>query len=78
MDKEGHKLWKLAKCLNNEETRVRPTTLLHEENLLTEKKVTSHFADIYERTNHLEEQPERKTDIKNAQKQLPKITHNRP
>ena len=43
LDKDGNKLWKLAKPLNNENTRRFGVTVQRNSHLLTEKKAANHF-----------------------------------
>ena len=54
LDKDGNKLWKLVKALNNENTTRSAVTLQHNGNLLTEKQAANHFTDVYEKSADLQ------------------------
>ena len=63
-DKDGSKLWKIAKTLSNESTAQGKTTLKHNGETLTGKKAADHFVDIYAKISTLEIPTENKKEAK--------------
>ena len=66
-DKEGSKLWRLAKTLSNDTTAQTQTTLKQEDQILTGKRAADHFIDIYEKISTLQVPTEIKTETKSNQ-----------
>nr|KAG5685541.1 hypothetical protein BaRGS_009937 [Batillaria attramentaria] len=58
LDKDGSKLWKLARTLSNETTSHTKVTIQENGNHLSGKKAADHFIDIYETISNLEVPPE--------------------
>ena len=53
LDKDGNKLWKLAKAMNNENTRSAPICIQQCEERMTGKKAANCFADHYEQVGNV-------------------------
>ncbi|KAL8621712.1 hypothetical protein ACOMHN_061847 [Nucella lapillus] len=51
LDKDGNKLWKLTKAMNNEETRSAPVTLQKDQEMVTGREAANCFIDGYEQIN---------------------------
>ena len=71
LDKDGSKLWKLAKILSDESSSYSEVTLQQNDNLLTGQNAADHFIDTYEKISSLEVPTERKEAIQEAMRQLP-------
>ena len=50
-DKDGNKLWKLTKALNNEDTRSAPVTIKKDREIVTGRKAANVFTDTYEKSS---------------------------
>lgn len=70
LDKDGSKLWKLAKALNNEKTTQSKTVLQHNGNLITGRQAADHFIETYEQISTLEVPPECREAVHRAQRDL--------
>ena len=68
LDKEGNKLWKLARLLNDETSRSTPITLEHDGKLLGEKGAANRFMDKYAEVSKIQVPEGRKDEIKENQK----------
>ena len=69
LDKDGSKLWKLAKILNDETNRSSPITLQKDQQLLSGKKAADHLMDQYAETSTLQIPPGREKEVKEAGKE---------
>ena len=70
LDKDGNKLWKLAKSLSDESTAQAAVTIQVNGNLLSGQKAADHFINIYEQISKLEVPPERRASVRRAQNEL--------
>ena len=57
LDKDGSKLWRLTKVLNDEPNRSAPITLKNDQELLTGKKAADYLMNQYADTSNLEIPP---------------------
>ena len=71
LDKDGNKLWKLAKALSDETMSYSEVTLEDNNRLLTGRTAADHFIDNYERVSRLEIPAERKAAVHEMKQQLP-------
>ena len=69
-DKEGQKLWKLTKALNDENTKAAPITLQKEQHMITGKDAANVLADRYEQVSNIEVPEERKQKVMSEQRQM--------
>nr|KAG5696480.1 hypothetical protein BaRGS_016519 [Batillaria attramentaria] len=65
LDKDGSKLWKLARTLSNETSHTK-VTIQENGNHLSGKKAADHFIDIYEKISNLEVPPEHRAAMHRA------------
>ena len=69
-DRDGNKLWKLTKALNDETTRMAQIAVQQNNELVTGQRAANCFIDNYERISSLNVPEERKRQVKAEQ-----ITH---
>ena len=53
LDKDGNKLWKLARAMNDEKTSRAPIVLEQDGNFLTGKKAADHMMDTFEKISNI-------------------------
>ena len=70
LDKDGSKLWKLAKSLSDESAPQATVTIQENGNLLSGQKAADHFINIYEDISNLEVPPERRASVQRAQNEM--------
>ena len=68
MDKEGNKLWNLARALNDENSRRSPITLEQDGELCTGKQAANVFAKQYAQTSDLQIPTDRRREVREAQR----------
>lgn len=68
LDKEGNKLWKLTRALNDEGNKSAPITLLHNEEVLTGKKAADRFMEQYAETSKIPITDNKRRETKEALK----------
>ena len=69
LDKDGNKLWKLAKAMNNEDTRSAPICIQQGEERMTGKEAANCLADHYEQVGNVTIPPDRKKQVREEMKQ---------
>ena len=69
-EKDGSKLWKLAKHLNDEKSQSSPITLQEGQELLRGKKAADCFINQYAETSNLSVPAERQKEVKEAQSKI--------
>jgi ribonuclease HI len=69
LDKDGSKLWNLAKAMNDESSKSSPITLQHNDQLISGKQAADHFIQQYAKTSDLEVPPERDQEVRETQRQ---------
>ena len=63
LDRDGTKLWKLARAMNDENTSRTPIVLQHEGNVLTGKQAADHMIDSFERISNILVPENRKKEV---------------
>lgn len=63
LDRDGNKLWKLTKAINDENTRAAPITISQDQELLTGRKAANLFIDSYEEVSNITVPQERKARV---------------
>ena len=63
LDRDGNKLWKLSKAMNDEDTRTAPIMIEKEQKTLSGKDAANCFIDSYEEISTLEVPEERKHQL---------------
>ena len=53
LDRDGNKLWKLTKAMNDEETRSPPVMIQRDKEILTGKSAAYCFIDTYEQVRNI-------------------------
>ena len=53
LGRDGNKLWKLTKAMNDEETRSSPVMIQRDQETMTRKRVTNCFRDSYEQVSNI-------------------------
>ena len=53
MDRDGNKLWKLTKAMNDEETRSSPVMIQRDQGTVTGKSAANCFIDSYEQVSNI-------------------------
>ena len=66
LDKDGKKLWKLARTLNDEDTKSKPFTLEQEGNLISGKQAADIFIAQYSETSDLQVPNSREKEVKES------------
>lgn len=69
LDKSGHKLWKLCKSLNNEQSSQAPVILQENDELIHGKEAARRFVEKYESTSHIDIPRSEETETKKAMKE---------
>ena len=67
LDKEGQKLWRLAKALNDEDSRSSPITLLEDGQMKTGKQAADLLMKQYAENSDLEVPADRTKEVREAQ-----------
>ena len=67
LDKDGHKLWSLARSLNDENKRSSPITLEKEGKLISGRECANAFIDQYSSISDLQVTTERQREVLQAQ-----------
>ena len=70
LDRDGKKLWKLAKAMNDENMRTTPTIIAEDSKILTRKQAADHFMNSYEEVSNILIPDERKQDVHNQLKEI--------
>ena len=68
MEKDSNKLWKLAKSLNDEETKSTPILIEDNQTLLTGKKAANCLIESYEQNSNVHIPKNRKAEVHNELK----------
>ena len=68
LEKDSNKLWKLAKSLNNEETKSTPVSIEMNQTLFTGKKAANCLIETYEQNSNVHIPNDRKKDVHNELK----------
>ena len=63
LDRDGNKLWKLTKALNNEDTRSGPVTIEQDQEIVTGRKAANVFIDTYEEISSILVPEDRKQHV---------------
>ena len=63
LDRDGHKLWKLTKALNNEDIRSPVIGLEHEQKLVSGKQAADILVDNYEQVSNINVTKQRKAEV---------------
>ena len=63
LDKDGSKLWKLARAMNDEKATTAPNVLRHNEEVLTGKRAADHFMDSFENISTITIPEDRKKEV---------------
>ena len=66
LDKEGNKLWHLARAMNDESSRGSPITLVQDGELVTGKQAANTFARQYAETSNLHVPEDREREVREA------------
>ena len=53
MDRDGNKLWKLTKAMNDEDTKSSPVMIQRDQETLTGKSAANCFIDSYEQVSNI-------------------------
>ena len=69
LDKDGNKLWKLAKAMNNEDTRSAPICIQQGEERMTGKKAANCLAAHSEQVGNVTIPPDPKKEVREGMKQ---------
>ena len=82
LDRDGNKLWKLTKAMNNEGTKAAPITILQGQELLTGRKAANLFIDGYEKVSNITVPEERRAQVqeerRTSSEQEPEEHMNKP
>ena len=70
LDRDGNKLWKLTKAMNNEDTKAAPIVIQEGQKILTEKKAANAFADGYEQVTNINIPEDRKQQVHDERRHL--------
>jgi len=68
LDRDGNKLWKLAKALNDEKQKGHAPILENNQELLTGKKAANHFIDEYQKISDINIPTAKRKEVLEAQK----------
>ena len=63
LDRDGAKLWKLARAMNNEKTTTAPLVLEHEDVKLTGKQAADHLMNSYEEISNITVPEDQKEEV---------------
>ena len=69
MEKDGRKLWKITKQLNDEDSRGQKITLEEDGKLLTGKQTADHFARAYEKESNIHVSPSKRREARREQRE---------
>ena len=70
MDRDGTKLARLAKALNNEENRSATISVNKDDNIVTGREAANCFIDDYEQLSHLQIPDDRKKEVPEEMKNM--------
>ena len=68
LDRDGNKLWKLTKAMNNEDTRSTPVTIEKDQELVTGREAANCFIDSYEQVSNITVPEEKKQQLREEMK----------
>jgi ribonuclease HI len=68
LDKDGNKLWKLTKAMNDEETRSAPVMIEKDQEIVTGQTAANCFVDNYEQVSNISVPEDRKHQVHEAMK----------
>ena len=70
LDRDGHKLWKLTKAMNDEGTKTTPVTVIKDQDILTGRRAANTFIDNYEQVSNIRVPEDRKHQVHEEQRNL--------
>nr|KAG5704148.1 hypothetical protein BaRGS_009678 [Batillaria attramentaria] len=66
LDKDGNKLWRLTKAMNNEDTRAAPVMVEKDQEMVTGRRAANLFIDSYEKVSNISAPQDRKQEVHDA------------
>ena len=70
LDRDGSKLWKLTKAMNDETSRAAPIVIQQDQESITGRKAANHFIDTYEQISDIKIPEERRQQIHEEKRTL--------
>ena len=70
LDKDGNRLWKLARAMNEEKSASAPVVIEQNQQLWSGKQVADHFMNNFQKVSDVEVPEDKEKEVREDQKQF--------